>query len=92
MLQEKIAGASFVVTISEFNRRLLERLYGAVARDRVVVIHCGTDPRLFAPPAVRPDGPWTIVSVASLQPQKGQRFLIEACRRLIADGLDLGWN
>jgi glycosyltransferase involved in cell wall biosynthesis len=29
------------------------------------------------------------VSVASLQPQKGQRFLIEACRRLIADGLDL---
>jgi colanic acid/amylovoran biosynthesis glycosyltransferase len=89
MLQEKIAGASFVVTISEFNRRLLERLYGAVARDRVVVIHCGTDPRLFAPPAVRPDGPWTIVSVASLQPQKGQRFLIEACRRLIADGVDL---
>ena len=29
MLQEKIAGASFVVTISEFNRRLLERLYGS---------------------------------------------------------------
>ena len=28
MLREKIARAAFVVTISEFNRRLLERLYG----------------------------------------------------------------
>ena len=89
MLREKIASAAFVVTISEFNRRLLERLYGAVARDRVVVIHCGTDPHLFEPPSDRPDGPWTIVCVASLQPQKGQRHLIEACRRLIADGIDV---
>lgn len=89
MLREKIAAASFVVTISEFNRRLLERLYGAVARDRIVVIHCGTDPLLFEPPSVRPDGPWTIVCVASLQPQKGQLHLIEACRRLVADGVDL---
>lgn len=89
MLREKIAGAAFVVTISEFNRRLLERLYGTVARDRVVVIHCGTDPHLFEPPSDRPDGPWTIVCVASLQPQKGQLHLIEACRRLVADGIDL---
>jgi colanic acid/amylovoran biosynthesis glycosyltransferase len=89
MLREKIASAAFVVTISEFNRRLLERLYGAVARDRVVVIHCGTDPHLFEPPGDRPDGPWTIVCVASLQPQKGQLHLIEACRRLVAEGIDV---
>jgi glycosyltransferase involved in cell wall biosynthesis len=89
MLLEKITRASFVVTISEYNRRFLERHYGEVARDRVVVIHCGTDPTLFQPPPSRAGGPWTVVCVASLQPQKGQRYLIDAVRRLVADGIDV---
>jgi colanic acid/amylovoran biosynthesis glycosyltransferase len=89
MLREKIRAASFVVTISEYNRRFLERLYGEVARRRLVVIHCGTDTSLFEPPANRAVGPWTILCVASLQPQKGQAHLIEACRRLVADGVEL---
>jgi colanic acid/amylovoran biosynthesis glycosyltransferase len=89
MLREKIRAARFVVTISEYNRRFLEGLYGRVASDRVVVIHCGTDPDLFVPPTTRSPGPWTIVCVASLQPQKGHRFLVEACRRLVAAGVDL---
>ena len=89
MLLEKIRRASFVVTISEYNRRFLERHYGAVARSRLVVIHCGTDTGLFQPPVARPPGPWTVVCVASLQPQKGHRHLIEACRRLVAGGIDL---
>ena len=89
MLLEKIGRAAFVVTISEYNRRFLERLYGTVARSRLVVIHCGTDTALFQPPPSKPPGPWTVVCVASLQAQKGQRHLIEACRRLIADGIEM---
>lgn len=89
MLDEKIRGAAFVVTISEFNQRFLERLYGRPAAERVVVIHCGTDTSLFHPPTERVAAPWTIVCIASLQPQKGQTHLIEACRRLAAEGVDL---
>jgi len=89
MLREKIKRAAFVVTISDFNQRFLERLYGRLATERVVVVHCGTDTSLFHPPATREPGPWTIVCIASLQPQKGQVHLIEACRRLAAEGVDL---
>jgi glycosyltransferase involved in cell wall biosynthesis len=89
MLQEKIRRSAFVVTISEFNRQFLERLYGRLADERIVVVHCGTDTSLFQPPSMRAPGPWMIVCVASLQPQKGQTYLIEACRRLVAEGIEL---
>ncbi len=89
MLDEKIRRAAFVVTISDFNHRFLERLYGRSATEHVVVVHCGTDTRLFRAPTARSRGPWTIVCVASLQPQKGQAHLIEACRLLLARGVDL---
>ena len=86
MLDEKIRAARFVVTISEANRRLLVGWYGATAEAKTVVIHCGADPAVFAPPALVDDssviGPTqrgSLVCVASLQPQKGQRFLVDAC-------------
>ena len=97
MLDEKIRAARFVVTISEQNRRLFERWYGPQATAKVAVIHCGADPAVFAPrPAesgtATPVGgsaasPLRILSIASLQPQKGQRFLIEACRLLVDRGV-----
>ena len=93
MLDVKIRDAAFVVTISEANRRLIEGWYGAAAAARVAVIHCGTDPTVFhatdvaeaeassAPASAATDPPATleIVVVASLQPQKGQRVLVDAC-------------
>ena len=90
MLGEKIRRARFVITISEYNRRFLERLYGSTAAAKLKVVHCGTDPDLFRPPTRAPvDRPWTVICVASLQPQKGQAYLIEACRRLVREGVDL---
>jgi glycosyltransferase involved in cell wall biosynthesis len=90
MLGEKIRRARFVVTISDYNRLFLERLYGASAAAKLKVVHCGTDPDLFRPPEHAPaDGRWTLVCVASLQPQKGHAFLIQACRRLVLEGVDL---
>jgi colanic acid/amylovoran biosynthesis glycosyltransferase len=89
MLEEKIRSATFVVTISEFNRRFLEGLYGAEASERVIVVHCGTDAGVFRPPPPREGGRWTVVCIASLQPQKGQEFLISACRILADEGVQL---
>jgi len=80
MLGEKVAAASFVVTISEFNRRMLIDLYGATAEERVVVVHSGIDPTLFRPRERREPGElFTIACVASLAGYKGQRYLIDAC-------------
>ncbi len=51
MLATKIEHATFVVTISEYNRQFLQRLYGAVAANKLRVIHCGIDPEVFQPRA-----------------------------------------
>jgi glycosyltransferase involved in cell wall biosynthesis len=88
MLEEKIRRASFVVTISEYNQRLLREFYGDRAADKTAVIHCGVDVAVFQPPPYRErSGPFTIVCVASLQRHKGHPYLIEACARLKAQGI-----
>lgn len=87
MLGEKVAAASFVVAISEYNRRLLHELYGEAAANAVVV-HCGIDPSVFKPRSDRAPNPvFTMVCVASLAGYKGQRYLIDACAQLAADGI-----
>jgi len=83
MLQEKIAAAKFVVTISRFNRALIRRLYGPAAAARTVVIPCGVDPRLFERRAPRrSEGIFRIACVAALRDYKGHRWLVEACALL----------
>ncbi len=48
MLPEKVAGASFVVAVSEYNRQLIAGECPREGRDKIKVIHCGTDPAAFA--------------------------------------------
>jgi len=88
MLREKLDAAAFVVTISDFNRQLLTGLYGEAVGQKIAVVRCGTDPRMFrARPQLRsPRAVPLLVCVASLRPYKGHRFLIEACRQLQARG------
>jgi colanic acid/amylovoran biosynthesis glycosyltransferase len=82
MLREKVAGARFVVTISEFNRAFLERLCGPAAARKLHVVRCGVDLSEFEPrPRRAPDVP-TFVCVASLRPYKGHAVLLDACRQL----------
>ena len=89
MLGEKIRAASFVVAISEYNKRLLSELYGNAAAEKTVVIHCGIDPAVFQPRSMKErSGPFTIVCVASLQDYKGHPYLVDACAELKAQGLD----
>lgn len=88
MLEEKIRQASFVVTVSEYNRRLLCQLYGAEADDKMVVIYCGADPLKFQPqPSRQRTGAFTIVCVANLEEYKGHTYLVEACVALKAQGI-----
>jgi glycosyltransferase involved in cell wall biosynthesis len=96
-LARKLAGASFVRTISEFNAEfLLERFASgrfAVTREKFQVIHCGIEPSRYAsrPLAGAPgrDRPARLLSVAQLKPYKGIAFLIEAARRLVEQGVDV---
>ncbi len=92
MLAEKLLGAAFAVTISDYNQRLLTGWYGKLAA-RVVVIHCGVDVGVFRPrrePAdtePRTDRPFEVLAVATLQPQKGHAVLVAATRRLVDRGI-----
>jgi glycosyltransferase involved in cell wall biosynthesis len=85
MLGEKLREASFVVTISAFNRRLLTELYGPEIANKTAVVHCGVDPSSFASPRVRmrrAGSEVTFLCVASLRDYKGHRYLIDACTQL----------
>jgi len=86
MLARKIADASFVVAISEFNRRFLVP-YGGDSTTPVEVVHCGIDPDAFEfRPRIAPaSGPVRAACVASLQEYKGHEVLLRA----LAQGGDL---
>jgi len=92
MLREKVREAVFVVTISNYNRDLIVAECGKAMRSKVRVIHCGVDTSVFTAEEVpaRPDSrPIQILSIGTLHEVKGQTHLIEACRRLLQEGLDV---
>ena len=82
LLTEKIADAEFVVTISEFNRRFLER-YADRSTTPVHVVRCGVDISRFPfrEHPVPPDGPVSAACVAKLEEKKGHRILFQALAR-----------
>jgi glycosyltransferase involved in cell wall biosynthesis len=89
MLCEKVREASFVVAISAYNRDLIVRDCGGRVPE-VTVIHCGVDTELFRPCAGRGGvSRLRIVCVGTLHEVKGQRVLVEACRLLRNEGVEL---
>jgi glycosyltransferase involved in cell wall biosynthesis len=89
MLEQKVRAAAFVVAISQYNKEFIVRHCGEDVRDKIHVVHCGVDTRLFQPRQKEPgSGPFTIVCVGALEEKKGQAYLIEACRLLRERGLD----
>jgi len=88
LLRWKLRQTRFVRSISEFNRRFLERLYPQEARDRIDVIHVGIEPLQYA----HGDAPIAraisrVLCVAAHKPYKGLPYLIEACRLLKQEGV-----
>ena len=86
MLREKVEAASFVVTISEYNRRFILDHVGDEFADKIAVIHCGIDPSRYARDSHTSDT-LEIVCIGTLHEVKGQRFLLEACERLSVRGI-----
>jgi colanic acid/amylovoran biosynthesis glycosyltransferase len=88
MLCAKVAEAAFVVPISEFNRRVITDECGDASGANLVVIHTGVETEHFRPRAGEaPDDVFRIVCVGTLHEVKGQRYLVEACRRMLDAGI-----
>jgi glycosyltransferase involved in cell wall biosynthesis len=88
VLRRKLAGAEFTLTCTDYNRRYLESIAGADAR--VLRMYHGVDIERFAPTRA-PDStrsqPPLILSVGRLREKKGFPTLIEACARLVDQGV-----
>jgi glycosyltransferase involved in cell wall biosynthesis len=84
MLTEKLTGASIVVTVSDFNKRLITGVCGPAIGERTEVIHCGVDTNEILPGAgpTTTKRPYRFAVVGSLQPYKGHRYLLEAFARV----------
>ena len=90
MLCRKLAEARFAVTISEFNRAVIEGDCGAVPRSKLETLHVGVDTSVFSPGPEEPpasDVDLRIVCVGTLHEVKGQIHLIDACSLLRARGV-----
>jgi len=74
LLEEKVAGAKFVVAISKFNKRYLG------GGDKIKIIHCGLDlARFSADPRLFSSTP-RILTVARMEEKKGHKYLLEALK------------
>src|SRR4051812_12986563 len=88
-LVERMAGASFVVTVSDCNRRHLDGLLAGAGRDgRVVRLYNGLDLERLRP-AAGPRTPGLVVAVGRLIEKKGFADLVEATRILATGATDL---
>ena len=84
MMGTKMRSASFIVTISEFNREYIVAKLGEWVRDKVHIIHCGVTPNNFNRDSEqhRAGEKLELITIGSLQQYKGQKYLIEACALL----------
>jgi colanic acid/amylovoran biosynthesis glycosyltransferase len=90
MLCRKLSEAVFAVTISEFNRAVIEDECGPTPRVKLRTLHVGVDTDLFAPAVsadAGPGAPLRIVCVGTLHEVKGQMHLVRACAALRDRGI-----
>ena len=87
MLREKISASAFSITVSKYNKALMAKECPPEDDNKIHVIHCGVDTRLFQVPVeLDRGGPVNIICVASLLEVKGHTYLIQACRLLRDSG------
>jgi len=86
LLRSKLRRARFVVTISEYNRRILADMARGPDASRIHVLHCGVDLGKFVPRnGTAPEsggGPPVFLAVGRLVQKKGYGYLVEAARIL----------
>jgi len=82
LLREKIRCAEFVITCTEYNRRVLATLGGEKAAGKIIKIYHGADLTCFQPDPSVPREPALVLAVGRLVEKKGFRYLVGACRSL----------
>lgn len=84
MLGTKLQEAEFVVAISEFNREYLAQKLGDWVRPKIHIVHCGIIPEAYSaqPRRWQSGDTLELINIGSLQPYKGQKYLVEACALL----------
>jgi glycosyltransferase involved in cell wall biosynthesis len=89
VLRWKLAGARFVVTVTDYNQAHLRRLVADQpdVAARVVRLYNGVDLTRFRPCAEPAAGPPLVLAVGRLVEKKGFPVLVEACRLLAARGV-----
>lgn len=85
-VRRQILKANKIVTISNYHRQYLSKLCPERDIKDIHVVHCGLDPREFAPAHVQADGKTRIISVGRLLTKKGIEYLIDACALLKQKG------
>ena len=81
MLEEKIKSAQIIRAISEYNRSYLIDHFGEWVYRKTHVIHCGINLINYAKDLriKKYNSNYNLISIGSLQPYKGFKYLIEAC-------------
>ncbi len=88
-LGRKLAEASFIRSISEYNVDFLLDRLPRLDRSDFRVIHCGVDPEVYSKARVEEEFPGEdrsvrVLTIASLRPYKGVQYLIDAIALLQA--------
>jgi len=89
-LDTKLAACTFCMTVSEYNRQYLLAHYPGIDEQKVIVARMGVDipPKASAQNSNVAHRPIKILSVGRLHPVKDHAFLVRACAKLAARGLD----
>jgi glycosyltransferase involved in cell wall biosynthesis len=87
-IREKINNASFVITVSQYNKQHLLKTYPGINADKIHILHPWVDIGKFAPCADRPaHDRMRILSVGRLVEKKGHMDLIDAAYFLRENGV-----
>ena len=90
-LAGKVRDADAVACISDFARSQLMRLVDPPAWNKLHIVRMSVDLETFKPPETdrQHDGPFRVLSVGRLVPEKGAPLLLEALARLRDRGIDV---
>ncbi|PKO13515.1 MAG: hypothetical protein CVU39_18505 [Chloroflexi bacterium HGW-Chloroflexi-10] len=89
LVREKIENASFMVTVSHYNKQHLQAAYPGIQADKIHLLHPWVDVSHFRPNGNHPPhGSFHILSVGRLVEKKGHLDLIDAVNFLREKGVD----
>lgn len=93
MLKQKVEQAAFVVAISNYNRKFILDICGDEYSDKVLVLHCGVNLETFADQHQsgsngKDSDRFVILCIGTLHEVKGQKYLLEACEKLMEKGIN----